>query len=322
MIFNRFSQILAISGCSLSMGFFVYNREFFDKVVIWKTISIENQKTTFCNDYLRKLLIQVGTDMNIPRETLENIVIYYNSVNCPLFNGTINELSTPFFTINCKSIPCIGLPIFFKHKYFNDCTYDKLVLDGKVIDVEADSPEGVEFRSQMLLTEDAKKFALARQLYYLQSNIDLIKAGGKIVAAYLAYQVSFIFYRFSKLSTLKPAYTALPFIGVIWLSAYTLQKHVIEAYSDSIHYAADEAAGNLGTRYHSGGIEFYSKVIKYNRIMHRWGFTSKFNKIGNDVYPKLFRYSYVNSYTRIGKMLNLFETDNQHYPDLNSYPRD
>lgn len=53
----------------------------------------------------------------------------------------------------------------------------------------SDSPEGVEFRRQLLLTEDAKKFVLARQLYYLQSSVYEVVDTIKIVSFYGLFQV-------------------------------------------------------------------------------------------------------------------------------------
>lgn len=281
----------------------VYNRKYIDKYILYRKIRKEDNVAIFCDKYLQKFLIEVGDKMKISKDNLKNIVLYYNTVNCPLFNGRLNNKSELSNSGNLRSFPSIGLPMSFKYIYFDETSFDNLVIDGKEIEMASDSPEGVEFRRQLLLTEDAKKFVLARQLCYLQSNVFEVVDTIKILSFYGLFQALYFMRNTAFGASGSTILRAIVYTGLS-VAVYFLQRELGEAYNARESYKADQVAADIGPRYFSGAIEFYSKMIKSNKLLYEMGFTGKVNKMGNEHSGIFTNYGWINSHSRIHQLIS------------------
>ena len=92
-------------------------------------------------------------------------MLYYDVVNCPIYHGTLND----------KSLPSIRLPICFKHVNFDDSNFDKFVKDGKPVEIEPNSPEGVSYRSRLEFIKNfQKRLPVMTNLFGRGTNIERV----------------------------------------------------------------------------------------------------------------------------------------------------
>ncbi|NXP48242.1 TM177 protein, partial [Heliornis fulica] len=139
-----------------------------------------------------------------------------------------------------------------------------VVISGKAIDWE--SSDGVALKEALTFSVQAQKFAIAREVMYLQNGSPLASAfvapaclagtyfGGRVIKLLLG---------------LSPGPVILRGICNIIIAAGGLMWYYIsyDAMTYHLDCKADRKAATISKDYARGGIEFYDKILSRNRIL-------------------------------------------------------
>ncbi|NXM66725.1 TM177 protein, partial [Serilophus lunatus] len=139
-----------------------------------------------------------------------------------------------------------------------------VVINGKKVDWE--SSEGVALKEALTFSLRAQKFAIAREVLYLQSGSPL--ASATVAPACLAG--TFLCGRVMKL-LLGLSHGPLILRGIcnIVTAAGGLLCYCVssDAVTHHLDCRADRKAATVSTDYARGGVEFYDKILSRNRIL-------------------------------------------------------
>jgi hypothetical protein len=159
----------------------------------------------------------------------------------------------------------VGLPANFAYRSIDDIDKTKLQIGQKLINW--DSPEGKLFADSLILSDNAKRFVIARQVNYLKSLQVYIDNGFLVFFSLLAYwaghAANVLLHLKRKLPTWLRvgAYACFASIGV---TLYFLAKDEYFCFLDD---KADKRAGEFGKDYMAGGLEYYSKELQRNKAL-------------------------------------------------------
>lgn len=179
----------------------------------------------------------------------------------------------------------IGIPINFMYRSVDDIDKEKITINNKPIDWN--TPAGRSLQESLVLSEKARKFAIARELFYLHTHHVHLRGlfvGG---SAFIAYWLGFAVNRLNRL----PQRTTLPariilygFFTGIGAVVYCLASDTYSWYRDR---KVDRQAGKLGKEYTEGGAEFYTKLLERNialRTLMGPDGPRRYTAYGNDVH--------------------------------------
>ncbi|XP_033217084.1 transmembrane protein 177 isoform X2 [Belonocnema kinseyi] len=159
----------------------------------------------------------------------------------------------------------IGIPINFTYKTARDLEASRLLINNAPVDWSRQETE--DLAQALVLSPDAKKFAIAREILTFEefSKLwDCIAATVLFVSSYAFSQwMKYKFNMYKKsLSSRVLLYTVAGFGGV---GLYFMQKDFFRKRTERI---VDEKLAQAGPTYVKGGHEFYSKLLARN-IAHR-----------------------------------------------------
>ncbi|KAM8934850.1 transmembrane protein 177 [Pelodytes ibericus] len=141
-----------------------------------------------------------------------------------------------------------------------------LMVNGKGVDWS--SEEGVCLRDALFLSTEAKKFSLAREALYAQSNGPVIKSlvapicfSGVCLSSVAVKQLLGLY---AGPILLRGLYN----VGVVLLglAGYFLCDDAITQWLD---YRTDRKVATISKHYANGGLEFYDKILARNRTLRR-----------------------------------------------------
>uniref|UniRef100_A0A7M4DXE9 Transmembrane protein 177 n=1 Tax=Crocodylus porosus TaxID=8502 RepID=A0A7M4DXE9_CROPO len=139
-----------------------------------------------------------------------------------------------------------------------------VVINDKEVDWE--SKEGHALKDALTFSLEAQKFAISREVVYLQTNSPIIKAAvaptclaGTFISAVAIKQHLDLY---SSPLALRIIFNL--FIATIGLLCYHFAS---DSVSRSLDYRADRKAAAISKDYARGGVEFYDKVLSRNRII-------------------------------------------------------
>ncbi|XP_064648116.1 transmembrane protein 177-like [Lineus longissimus] len=164
-----------------------------------------------------------------------------------------------------KTGSIIGLPANFAYKSVNDIDKSKLTIGQKAI--KWDTPEGTLFAESLILSDDAKRFAIARQINYLDSLEIYVDNGFLLCFSMLGYWVghaaNVLLHLKRKLPTFMRGslYVCIASVGA---TLYFLAKDEYICYLDE---KVDRKSADFGKEYAAGGIEFYAKELQRNKAL-------------------------------------------------------
>lgn len=196
----------------------------------------------------------------------------------------------------------IGLPHYLAYEHANDIDLRKFRFARATTDTEKikqgylnkrqlESKEAKIFQNAMVLSDNAKRFAIAREVYRGQTNKYL--TNGLILPTFIGigYLLSRALNKKLFLFKKAPIFRGIMYCIMATVSTYTavLFEDINKYYTD---IALDEKTCKLGVEYTKGGIELYDNTIKWNlafRLLahENWG-KDMFNLEGNS-WPSLFR---------------------------------
>lgn len=180
------------------------------------------------------------------------------------------SIGKDLFHAGCTSLPwgaIIGLPFGFGIKDKSDIDLLNLKVLGKE-DIDWSS-EGDELLQSLILSENARKFAIAREVIACREKDvfmeSLILACAVLLPARVVQKTNKSGETFKKFSFNKRAlfYTALYGASfIIFKCLKDINKHDIEK-------EIDQNAASLGSEYLEGGIEFYEKTLSKNKALRK-----------------------------------------------------
>jgi len=215
----------------------------------------------------------------------------------------------------------VGIPQNFNYKSTGDIERDLITMKRKPVSWNSDG--GHLFQDSLILSDNAQKFAIARELCHLNTgyvyNYALISCG----ALYVQY-LSSVYLNIKTYGHQRPSsyrYTLYTLVGVFTFSLWAFVTDSLTKYYEK---KADEGASSLGLNYARGGVELYTKVVRRNmaarEIMGADG-EKLFTKYGNTNH-ELFRQRHIpvslrkeQAEKRVQELLNKSEkkTENLEY---------
>ena len=208
----------------------------------------------------------------------------------------LSEANVEFFTIYGQDIrhrgstfsshgAIIGIPAHFKNRSVVDIEKDKITLNNASIDWN--SPSGQQLIDSLILSEKARQFAIARELFYVHTFHMYVKAalvGVSFISAYWMGAAANAVYGLSRrLPTASRAVVYSLFAGV----GATLYCFASDNYSWYRDRKSDRKAAQLGLDYAEGGVEFYSKLLQRNialRSLAGQEGSKRYTAYGNEIH--------------------------------------
>ena len=188
-------------------------------------------------------------------------------------------------SLKMKSGAILGIPAYFKFQTLEDVAKQQFQLNMKPVDWYSEG--GQQLMASMLLSDQAKRFAIARELEYTKTNALLMRLvlqsccfGGAYFAGFAGNVV------FDLRRRLKGwARVALyGIIGGVALGFYISLHDVYMCHRDN---KADRNAAKLGQDFAEGGLEYYNKMLQRRqalRILLGPDGPSMYTQYGNEVY--------------------------------------
>uniref|UniRef100_A0A8C8SLC3 Transmembrane protein 177 n=1 Tax=Pelusios castaneus TaxID=367368 RepID=A0A8C8SLC3_9SAUR len=188
------------------------------------------------------------------------------SVNCyqPFATFGFFPVSTGIPWLPAGSL--VGIP-----PNFNSTAEDKqgivnhvVVINGRKVDWE--SEEGLALKNALILSPEAQKFSIAREVVYLQCNSPLVRAAvppaclaGTCLSAVAVKQLLGLY---SGPIVFRGIYNIT--VAAIGLVGYFL---AYDAVNHALDYRSDRKAATISKEYARGGVEFYDKILSCNRTL-------------------------------------------------------
>lgn len=160
----------------------------------------------------------------------------------------------------------IGIPSNFNSTPddLSGITNRTILVNGK--EVEWDSEMGSTLKNALVLSEDAKKFAVAREVARLEGAGPMLHAAvaPTCLAGAWVYSVALkqIFGLFARSVVLRAGVNALA-LG-LGAASYFLASDAVNQW---LEFRSDRRAASLSRSYAEGGVEFYEKILERNKTL-------------------------------------------------------
>ncbi|KAK7072876.1 hypothetical protein SK128_018166 [Halocaridina rubra] len=155
----------------------------------------------------------------------------------------------------------LGLPISFKYSNFEDFDVTGIVVNNEP--VPWSSPEGKSLQQSLILSDDAKKFAIARELVHIDSSEPILK--GVFTSSVMCMCYIFASTVNKRLNFYaRPRNLRLCFYTLVSCFGYAFWALGNDLTCVSNEASADETVANISETYARGGLEFYEKILQRN----------------------------------------------------------
>lgn len=159
----------------------------------------------------------------------------------------------------------VGIPVNFSETEDKYGIVDHVVMiEGKEVDWE--STEGLALKDALTLSPEAQKFAIAREVMYLQNNSPLVRAAvapiciaGTFISGVAIKQLLGLY---SGPVVLRGIYNIV--VMAVGFVGYCLSYDTV---SQAVDYRADRNAATISADFARGGVEFYNKILFQNKIL-------------------------------------------------------
>ncbi|KAL7632106.1 UNVERIFIED_CONTAM: hypothetical protein RMT77_017578 [Armadillidium vulgare] len=265
-----------------SLGFFSYyipNTTGLDSIRKI-TQSYKEKKPVPVSEKVKLLFNEVMDDMKLSEEDKQNIQLYTCWRLDFFYAGSIWKKG--IFEEFKKAI--IGVPQYFNWESLSEEIKQKLLFRSEKLDWS--SEHGKNLENSMFISDKAKKFGLAQNLFYVSTFEPLYNATVTSVLSIIAVQYVFIILNLKNLQherfkglRYSAAFVSLVFNFTLWLLFKDMYKCRLEG-------KADEAVAELGKEYIEGGVEYYNSVLEKNMALQHMipykGFWAPFSRFGNE----------------------------------------
>ncbi|KAL3831670.1 hypothetical protein ACJMK2_023393 [Sinanodonta woodiana] len=145
---------------------------------------------------------------------------------------------------------------------------------------------GQELLQNCILSRNAKKFGIAREMMYVKSwSVHIEAVNQSFSSLGFFWTVNFLNGRFMLARHTKPWFRVIVYslCGILWSTVYFLIKDRYNWYLDQ---QVDRKAAEISKELAEGGVEFYDKILKRNVCMRQMlgpEFERKYTARGNEV---------------------------------------
>lgn len=155
----------------------------------------------------------------------------------------------------------LGIPLHFRYSAIEEFETSNMRFGDE--EIKWDSPEGQSLKESLILSRDAKKFAIARNLSHLSTGEPFVKGAGS------ASIIGACYFLASGVNKKQNFYARPVGLRIMWYSlvsmfAYTMWVFGQDFPTCTYEKDADLAAIELGENYINGGFEFYDKILQRN----------------------------------------------------------
>ncbi|XP_017892630.1 transmembrane protein 177 [Ceratina calcarata] len=197
---------------------------------------------------------QVLDDMSLPQDKREKIQLF-NVYDIDTFHAGA------FWS---KYGGLIGVPANFEYTDPENVTDRTISFQNVqyVYDIDA----GRQFRTSLVLSENAQKFAIARKVFAL-SEYDLVfKAMNIFTDVWIGLTAYSIISKRSK-TIKKEKHLKFILMGVIAVAVYVMWLFSRDALDDQREVSINKKIIELGPKYVEGGVEYYEKLSSRNKAL-------------------------------------------------------
>lgn len=179
----------------------------------------------------------------------------------------------------------VGIPVNFQYQSTEDVEREKITLNNQTIDWS--SPAGRQLVDAMVLSERARQYAIARELFYLRTyhaHIQGLLVGVSFFMAYWMGAAANALYGLRRRLPTGSRVVVYSFFGGIGATFYCFASDSYTSYRDR---KVDRKAAELGLEYAQGGVEFYNKLLQRNmalRVLMGPDGGKRYTAYGNDIH--------------------------------------
>ncbi|OAD58638.1 hypothetical protein WN48_10522, partial [Eufriesea mexicana] len=196
---------------------------------------------------------EVINDLNLRKEVRERI---------KLFN--VHDINTYHAgTVFTQYGGIIGVPVNFEYKDIENITEDTISI--RTIQVDWNTKAAKQFLNSLILSENAQKFALARELLIVTSYKPLMKGFNFILDAVIISTIYFLFS--NKLQSIRNKIRRYLYASaaIVICSAVILYCNYNINRNDELQI--NDRLTELGDKYVEGGVEYYEQLLKRNKAL-------------------------------------------------------
>ena len=229
---------------------------------------------------LLKLLNEVVNEMNLSDEEVDHLSVYIVNMTEPYGWGELGKESL------------IGLPDYFHYESVADVPLERMRIgeshgsgDENILltGSQIESEHGRMFSSNLVLSDKAKKFAMAREIERTRQIPHMTHAVFSFSFILLLYNSARIVNKRAELMTKPPIMRGFMYISLLptFILTYCLSK---DTYNRQVDKELDRLTAAIGPDYAAGGEEYYSKIMARNvalRELQGESGKSKYNRHGD-----------------------------------------
>lgn len=157
----------------------------------------------------------------------------------------------------------IGLPVNFTYKSSNDVDTRHLAIRNTTQPLWS-SREGKQLKESLVLSENAQKFAIAREIYWADNYYVLLNSVALSIAVGNTYMLSHILNNRFQLVHRIPRKLRLVVYALVAAFNGTVYICLKDGSAQYFDRCADNKAAEMGPDYLEGGVEFYRKTLQKN----------------------------------------------------------
>ncbi|RWS01629.1 transmembrane protein-like protein [Dinothrombium tinctorium] len=171
----------------------------------------------------------------------------------------------------------VGLPFYFSYDKIEDIDTSKINVLNQSI--KWSSSAGQQLLDSLLLSENAKKFAIARDIYFCDSFRVHLKSAIISFTVLLPHLIYYAFYHYARLKSKSMFRRRLVYFCSLFI-AYVFYNIATDTLTHRYEEIADrKAVLTKESQYYDGAVEFYQKKLQENRA---------YRKLLGDKGPKWF----------------------------------
>ncbi|XP_045169154.2 transmembrane protein 177-like isoform X2 [Mercenaria mercenaria] len=156
----------------------------------------------------------------------------------------------------------IGLPVHFRYKHPSEV--DLSTIESKGLSKEENSELLQRLRESLVLSEEAKKFAISSEFFSAHSPHLIVKANGILMAAGAYFTVKHLFLQYFEAASPAAVFSILIGVALVWTVAHFWVSGV---YYKNLRASSDRKTAQLGEDFLQGGLEYLKKTLEKNKVL-------------------------------------------------------
>ena len=273
---RRLGYVLLVGGCSIANVLYMSpHGSLIDSVKDYYEHYSED-KPTVIRPKLQQLIEECMKDIGMSEE--EKML-----TKCVIANVYEQPRSFGYLYGKIFNRVLVLLPQFFNHQSEED--FDKKNTSEAIpfqLDIPENSQEYRQFQSSLMLSDEAKKFAIARELQRSTKGYHRLEATMGVIMVFSAYLVSRVVNTQFKLRN-GPRLTRLAAYMSLAVTHSIMFLYTFKYMKNSQETEFDEAVARINKSYARGGVELYLKETARHLYIRQNVTKSDFDRYGDKV---------------------------------------